>query len=641
MNTKYISGMKIVLFATVLLGFASCTADWLKPQPLSFYEPELAFRDADGMYAALTACARNTRHEYYGDASPLCTEYTFSDVAVEGTTDKASPAQNLNLQITPSSQLNNGDYNKIGWYYNEGYKAIKYAHAVITRIDNIEFKDEAEKNAVLASGLFHRSYRYYRLTHQFGDVPYIGEELSSPKVDYYSTKREVILQSIKKDMDFAAQWAEINADKGMISRGACGHLLTKINLALGLFDDAIASASAVINGGQHALMTARFGQDANNPNKNVIYDLHHYNNKSLPANRETLMSVISREDTGDDASNDRVQVQRNAVPFWSGGANVTPTGIPAYTQAVPPAADAPEEGFNYFWMYGRGIGRLRGIPYSTQTIWQLDDTDLRHQGSWYDEDGNFQQGNWMNMEDLRYNNRAILTANVPDGMPADYHSQWYMKPIRMFSESGTLLIPDTIRCWYDWPQYKTFLPDPTITSNSWVGGRYDWYIFRLAETYLLRAEAYVWKGDLQRAADDINMVRRRANAREITANEATIRMILDERARELFLEEPRKTELTRIAYVYAQTGKPADDGTVYSLNNFSDKNFWYDHIMATTHFYNKGVKTAYGNEYTMSPYHVLWPIPQGSIDSNTKGVINQNKGYSGYEKNVPPLSEIE
>ena len=86
----------------------------------------------------------------------------------------------------------------------------------------------------------------------------------------------------------------------------------------------------------------------------------------------------------------------------------------------------------------------------------------------------------------------------------------------------------------------------------------DWYIFRIAETYLLRAEAYIWKGDaasLQKAADDVNAVRRRAGADELDASQMTIRMILDERARELYYEEPRKSELTRIAFIYAKTGK--------------------------------------------------------------------------------------
>lgn len=43
----------------------------------------------------------------------------------------------------------------------------------------------------------------------------------------------------------------------------------------------------------------------------------------------------------------------------------------------------------------------------------------------------------------------------------------------------------------------------------------------------------------------------------------------------------------------------------------------------------------------MSPYHVLWPIPASTINSNTKGHINQNKGYAGSENNIPPLETIE
>ena len=619
----------------LLLGLTSCTSEWLAPEPLSFYSPEVAFVDADGMYAALSACERNMRNEFYGDGMPLCTEYTFSDVAVEGVTDKAPPAQNLNLQIVPSAQLNNTDYNKIGWYWIEAYRMIKFANAVISRIDDIKFKGDAERNAVLSAAYFYRSFSYYRLTNQFGDVPYVGSEVQTPKVDFYSTKRDVILKSIKKDMEFAAQWAEVDPDRGRVSRGACGHLLTKINLCLGLFDEAVASASAVINSGQHALMTKRFGQDANLTDKNVVYDLHHYNNKSILENREALLTVISREYV-DDANNPRMNNIRNTVPAWNHPTIVTPSGV-----AAIPTYVMPNSPYNYWWIYGRGQGRVRGVPYSTKMIWNLDNSDLRHQRSWYDKDSTFHQGNWMEMEDLLYVNPAILTATVAQGLPPDTHSKWYLKHFRLYADDGSLLCKDTIRNWFAWPQYKTFIPDPTITSNDWRGGRYDWYVYRLAETYLMRAEAYVWKGDLQKAADDLNVVRRRAQARDLKASEVNIRMILDERARELYLEEPRKTELTRIAFIYALTGKPADDGTVYSLDNFSDKNFFFDHIMATTQFYNKGVRTAFGNYYTMSAYHVLWPIPQPSIDSNTLGVINQNKGYPGYEKNVPPLTEIK
>jgi len=42
----------------------------------------------------------------------------------------------------------------------------------------------------------------------------------------------------------------------------------------------------------------------------------------------------------------------------------------------------------------------------------------------------------------------------------------------------------------------------------------------------------------------------------------------------------------------------------------------------------------------MCPYHVLLHLLANAIDSNTQGRINQNAGYTGYETNVPPLTDI-
>lgn len=46
------------------------------------------------------------------------------------------------------------------------------------------------------------------------------------------------------------------------------------------------------------------------------------------------------------------------------------------------------------------------------------------------------------------------------------------------------------------------------------------------------------------------------------------------------------------------------------------------------------------DQYTMSAYHVLRPVPQDAIRSNVQGHINQNKGYTGSEGNVDPLDKI-
>jgi hypothetical protein len=86
---------------------------------------------------------------------------------------------------------------------------------------------------------------------------------------------------------------------------------------------------------------------------------------------------------------------------------------------------------------------------------------------------------------------------------------------------------------------------------------------------------------------------------------------------------------------------PAYNGKTYNVASFSTNNFFYDRVMEKNDFYkNPAVVTNSGNHFTISPYHVLWPIPQSEIDLNINGHINQNKGYAGSEKNIAPLDKI-
>jgi len=172
------------------------------------------------------------------------------------------------------------------------------------------------------------------------------------------------------------------------------------------------------------------------------------------------------------------------------------------------------------------------------------------------------------------------------------------------------------------------------------GGHTDWYVMRLAETYLIRAEAYVWKGQRDLAMADVNSVRTRAKCSPyINSANVNIGTILDERARELYYEEGRKTELTRIAYLFAKTGQ-AYNGKTYTLANFSTSNFMVDRILEKNIFYKKNFVTLHQDMMKISPYHVLWPIPQSAINGNSDGRLNQNIGYSGAELNVPALDKI-
>lgn len=609
------------LFITVLFSAVSCKKDWLKPEPLSFYEPGATYVDAPAMRAALVALGRNLRFEYYGGNPAILTEMLFTEVAVEGTTDKSGPAQDLNTLITPDLvTYDNDDRNKIFVYWREGYNGIKTANTIISRIDNATYASPAERNAILGAAYFHRALRYYKLTHQFGDVPAVMKEITAPKLDFYSTKREVILQKMKLDLDSALLWTSDAVNKGEVTKGAVAHLLTKVNLALGDFDAAITAANSVINGGTYSLMTTTFGSAAPPITvpagtatpvplpRNVIWDLHRPENKSLAANKEGLFMIIDRFGDGQFATG--MTIMRQAVPYWGSNTNIiTPSGKNGTN-------DNLNTDFVQSNLVGRGIGRTRPSNYGQYEIWD-DPNDLRHA-----------KGNWMNMEDLLYNDRALKTSNDP----------WYLQSVRLRSATGALLCKDTIRSYFGWPQYKLFVPD--FENSPMQGGHSDWYMFRLAETYLLRAEAYFWKSNLAEAAADINAVRTRANCAPITAAQVNMATILDERARELFFEENRKTELTRISYLFAKTGKPAENGKTYTLAAFSDNNYLYDRVIAKNNFYRDGVATNYGVKYTISPFHVLWPIPTPAIEANSNGRINQNKGYNGFALNVLALDKI-
>ncbi|RQP09800.1 MAG: RagB/SusD family nutrient uptake outer membrane protein, partial [Parapedobacter sp.] len=106
MNSRKIYKKTLLVFVTLAFTAISCSEDWLTPKPLSFYEPGIALSNAEGMYSALTTLERNMRHEYFGDNAPILTEIIQSEVAVEGTTDKAGPQMDMDVALLPDAQLN-------------------------------------------------------------------------------------------------------------------------------------------------------------------------------------------------------------------------------------------------------------------------------------------------------------------------------------------------------------------------------------------------------------------------------------------------------------------------------------------------------------------------------------------------------
>jgi hypothetical protein len=137
------------------------------------------------------------------------------------------------------------------------------------------------------------------------------------------------------------------------------------------------------------------------------------------------------------------------------------------------------------------------------------------------------------------------------------------------------------------------LDDGEVRQNIWR----DDYVIRLPETILLRAEAKFRKGDSAGAADDINLIRARAECNVLaTAGDVDLDYILDERARELFGEELRWNTLFRMG------------GNLASERIRTYARYDYQ-ISSLTFDFNS------------------FPIPQDVIDSNTGVVWEQNEGW--------------
>ncbi len=130
-------------------------------------------------------------------------------------------------------------------------------------------------------------------------------------------------------------------------------------------------------------------------------------------------------------------------------------------------------------------------------------------------------------------------------------------------------------------KYTNLYDDGTQASSTQaVGCSTDWPFFRLAEIYLNAAEAVVRGGagmSASQALGLINQLRQRAygdNSGDISQSDLTLDFLLDERARELYHEAVRRTDLVRYncmassKYIWQWKGGTLDGRAVDSKFNY-------------------------------------------------------------------------
>jgi starch-binding outer membrane protein, SusD/RagB family len=643
---EYKNIVPVIVCGSLLLG--GCKKDFLEADPLSFYEPTATFSTESGLKAALAICDRHIRSYWTNTAANtnsvvIGTEYMFSDLAVYGKTDVDGNTVNYNFadNLTPTGGAggpagNDGNY--INHYWDETYNGIKYANTILTYVDKVTGLNEATKNAYKGRAYFHRAFRYLALVFQYGDVPLISKILEVPKQNYRSAKKEAILKMITQDMENAVEWVPEQKDMtsiGMVNKGACRMLLIKCYLATGQFQKAKDQADILIGQSGYALMKNTFGTfyAGGEPKtwsvtRNVIWDLHRPENKLIATNTEVIMGMPNRGAQ----SNIAFATMRIFGPSYNNGNLKSPDGKNALDLYARNNANYRAD-LDYGRAIGRGIATIRPTPFAQHALWVVngveDNDDLRH---------NSKVGNWGRMDSIKYGTSTTT-----------YRGQ-YLKLYH--PTTGALLCTDTIRCWFDWPHYKIFIQDveaeANLGTNAYIGATKgsvgDWYLYRLAEAYLLRAEAKFYLGDAAGAATDVNELRKRAGCTQLY-NTVTIGDIMDERARELYLEEWRHMELSRVSYCLALSGKPDEWGNTYNVSSYdkssgtdaSGGSYWYQRVVRDGGMYNRGgvISNARTLNYKMNKCNLYWPIPNAAITANNKGKLSQNFGYPGYDADTP------
>ena len=661
---KICKGGAVVALAAVLTG---CGDGFLRQDPLSFYEPSTTYVNKTGIESAIAMCDQHLL-TYIADDNwnviPMTSNYIMSDIGLYAKTDMGGGfMDDFDGKITPTSGMETGgDGNAMMRFWNEAYTGIKHANTVLSYIDQVEGLDAETRNVYRGRAYFHRAYRYYNLVLQFGDVPLVTRIIDVPKQDYKSTSKEAIFQMLVSDLEFAVQHVpsqrQLNT-VGVVNQEACMHLLAKCYLVTGDYAKAEQVCTELISSHGLALMTAPFGQfvageQATWPvTRNVIWDLHRGENVCDAANTELIMPILNFSPQWRKNYN----AMRTVFAHWSNGIIRDPAGTGQATMNYSRLAAGYDVNNDWVRAIGRGIGCFRTSHHFNKTIWideegTPDYQDLRHNRS---------VGNWVEMEDIRYNKlNGDGTAASPD---------YYGKPMQLYAtedyvdkesgetivHAGDLLCSDTIRSWYPIQLCNVYIFDANNEANTGAdqfngassGSNGNMYLFRLAETYLIRAEARFYQGKAAEAADDVNALRKRANARHLYTT-VTIGDILDERARELYLEEWRQAELVRVSWCLAKSGRPDEWGNIYSLDNWdkqegtdlSGGSYWFRRL-TTYSLFNHGpiISNDVSLNYQVNKHNLFWPIPNSAITANIAAPLRQNYGYDGYSADIPMFTD--
>lgn len=541
-SMKRLTSATLLGAAFLAAGLVACNSDKiLTEHPRDIIAADNLYTNLGGFEAGLNALYANVRRERYGDTNGdnnmLATVYSIG--VDNGFGNYLSPPERPFQEF---GVVNNSQVTITGLFFSLMYQTINAANTIIVRAENPAVQwSAADKARVVAEARLIRAWSYRHLTYLWGDVPLNLQESTGEniKTDWDRTSRDSVRAVIIADLLFAEENLPATAaNSGRVSKAVAQHYLAEMYLARGDPAKAAEKASAVINSGLYRLITARYGVRAAQPGVAFMDQFVDGNVNRSQGNTEVLWAL---------------QYAQN-VP--GGGANIMRRSWVTRYEANRGMALSADNG-------GRGIGRLAITRYGLN-LYEPQDT---------------RGGQFAIRRFYLLNNAATLLAGKKVGDTLFTNTG----AVRLGVLAGPTdpLWPST-RKW-DWT-------DPVDPTGPAQYG--DQPYIRIAETYLLLAEAEMKRGNTAAAAAAVNVVRARAGATPATAGQMTMDYILDERSRELVTEEQRRYTLMRAGVWFARTRQ-------------------FNTLAAPV----------------VAPRDSLLPIPQSVIDANLTKPMPQNPGY--------------
>lgn len=497
------------------------------------------------------------------------------------------------------------------------YQGINQTNAVIARSETVTGMSAELKTLRQAEMRFLRAFYYFYLVRQWGDVHFSLEETVGAQVTANKTAQSTIYaDGIIPDLEFAiANLPASQSQYGRATKPAAEFLLGQVLLTRGYqpfgsaadFTAAESLFSSVIENYSFALMpshAALWNQD-NQLNSEVIWAIQYstdliLNGGTGVGNRGHLYFGMEY-----DVQPGMIRDIANGRPFKR--FRLTNHMLDEWEQARP-NDQRYEDNYKHVWYCNdtrtsgnsiplwkqvhvdKGAKKADGSTVTAADIgkrrFEVGDTALFLPGPGQD-------AKWLGDEKLKVRYTVITRqkASYPASTLATSDPNYYPSDPFFYNER---LFP-TINKFFD----------PRRPSIQHEQGSRDWFVMRLADALLLRAEARFKSNDLVGAAEDINVVRTRAAKpgkeaeMQVDAGDVTIDLILLERAFEMDAEQVRWFDLARtgklVEYVSAYNAEAHVGGTLAGAPNIKD-------------------------------FHIHRPIPQAQSD-RTQGGYPQNEGY--------------